>query len=142
MELFSKRQVFQMTPVATELDQAWFSAWAGQICTTAGFETLRQRWDATDAIDVMAQLFGKATAVMNLDLNTYVEKYCSSDAVQAYLDYLDTDDVTPWGMVSQAAGLNSANASEWQPFVVQAMKQKLERFAEIVMDPEITRTQS
>ena len=71
------------------------------------------------------------------DCRDYINRYCDTKSQRAYVTYFESDEVTPWGLVSVVVGLDPQKGQDWGAFIIGDMRQKLGRFAEIFIDPSI-----
>lgn len=112
--------------VDTELDVVWFGGWLDRVLAGQG----RAKTD-----DAVADLCDKAVAVIDHDCSDYVKRYCDSRAQRQYDEFRASDACTPWALISLVVGLNPE--PKWHGFIVEDMRAKLGRFAEILVDPSI-----
>lgn len=123
MGLFNRSK--SVTPVQTPLDSAWFGAWVNRILDARG---------EPNTPDSVFELLVKASTVIDHDCRDYVARYCDAQTLPQYVEYFEREGSgLPWGLVSFAAGCNSKPG--WTDFIVDDVSQKLERFAQIVIDP-------
>lgn len=128
-----------MPPVQTEMDIDWFTRWADDIRARKGNDELRRALGADNDPDALAGLWGRASAVIDHDCRDYVRRYLDGRAMQRYVAYFASDQLTPWGLISLVCGLNSSAGAKWTSFIVDDMKAKLGRFADIMVDPSIVK---
>ncbi|MGQ0631625.1 MAG: hypothetical protein ACT4P1_11315 [Sporichthyaceae bacterium] len=137
--MFGKKSAV-FTPVASELDEQWFTTWA---------RNLLERKAQPLLVENVAALFTKAAMVIDHDCRTYVERCCSKDGLDYYLRYRASDELTPWGLVAVTLGarrdgdrptrfnVEGRETSSWSEFVLSDVKSKIARFTEIMIDPSV-----
>jgi len=136
--LFGKKyDVSLLAETPTELDSEWFAAWATELQTALGPEVFRQRLSADTQLDAAMSLFSKACAIIDLNTRQVAIQHWDAKARQTYERYFDSDDATPWGLVSVVVGLEPSGSPEWEATIVGRMKQQMKRFAEIFIDPSV-----
>lgn len=121
----------------TELDRDWFLRWADGMSERKGKAALFAALEVDSEPEALEQLWIKAILIIDHDCRDYVQKYLDGQALSRYADYFTSDDATPWGLVSVVCGLNQGSLDEWRTFIVDDMKGKLGRFADIMVDPSI-----
>lgn len=139
MGVFSRRQPSAYSPSSIELNEQWFLNWAFQIRDKVGEEQFLRINDSASQENALATIWAKASAVIDHDCCSYIQRYCSAAAYRDYQAYVKSDDLTPWGLIYIVISLNPDQREKWQMFVVNDMKQKLGRFAEILTDPDVGR---
>ncbi len=127
MGLFGKKE--PVIPVETEMDADWFFVWSEGIRTAKGL---------APTVEFTANLYDKASAVIDHDCRDYLQEYGDSQSLKVYGSYFASDELTPWGLISVVVALNLEKA-DWEDFIVSDMKQKLHRFGEILINPDIVR---
>lgn len=121
----------------TELDQDWFTAWADHIRAAVGNEQLRRQLQVSSDLDAFVYLLSAASGVIDHHCRDYVQRYLPADAQRIYAAYVASDEATPWGLVSLVVSLNEQQPREWEEFIIEDVKGRLGRFAEIAIDPSI-----
>lgn len=137
MGLFGRKN--EPAPVLreTELNLDWFTHWADDIRARKGNAELRAALEVDNDPSALAVLWGKAAWVIDIDCRDYVQRYLDQGALQSYVAYYDSPELTPWGFVSLISSLNTGDPHRWERFIVDDMKAKLGRFADIMVDPSI-----
>jgi hypothetical protein len=127
MGLFKKQQA--VTPVATELDEGWFVAWANDVQDRKGIERSTS-WFTEHMV--------KCAAVIDHDCRDYVQRYCEPWTHRAYSSFYDGNPM-PWDLVSFVVGCptREGGRDRWSDFVVGDVKNKIGRFGDIIVDPTI-----
>lgn len=121
----------------TELNLDWFTFWADDIRARKGNAELRAALEVDSDPSALAMLWSKAASVIDFDCRDYVQRYLDRGALRTYVAYYDSPEVTPWGLVSLVVSLNTRDPQRWETFIVDDMKAKLGRFADIMVDPSI-----
>lgn len=134
MGLFSKKDPGFPEPRPTRLNEEWFTAWARSVAGRVGPQSAQTWPNEREAIEWMCE---KANGVIDHDYRDYVTRYCSPAALRRYTTFYNSAQVTPWALISVAATLQPDKLGEWEKFLVDDAEQKLNRFAEVVVDPSI-----
>lgn len=137
MGLFGRKNEPALGERETELNLAWFTRWADDIRARKGNAELRAALEVDDDPSALAALWGKAAMVIDHDCRDYVQRYLDGRAFRTYVAYYDSDQMTPWGLVSLVCSLNPREPRRWEEFIVEDMKAKLGRFGDIMVDPAI-----
>jgi hypothetical protein len=138
--MFRRKNEAVQAPRDTELDMEWFTRWADDIRARKGKAELRAPLGVDSDVEVLKELWGKASAVIDHDCHDYVQRYLDRDALRRYSSYYASDEETPWGLVSLVTSLNTRDAKGWETFIVDDMRAKLARFADVLVDPSIVGT--
>jgi hypothetical protein len=135
--LFGRKNESAFDQRETELNLDWFTRWADDIRERKGNAELRAVLEVDDDPSALATLWGKAAMVIDHDCRDYVRRYLDGEALRAYVVYYDSDQLTPWGLVSLVCSLDPREHRHWEEFIIDDIKTKLGRFGDIMVDPTI-----
>jgi hypothetical protein len=135
--LFSRKSESALVQRETELNLDWFTRWADDIRARKGNAELRVVLEVDDDPSALAMLWVRAAMVIDHDCRDYVQRYLDGEALRTYVAYYDSDQLTPWGLVSLVCSLNPRAPRRWEEFIVGDMRAKLGRFGDIMVDPTI-----
>ncbi len=135
MGIFSKKDPCFPDPRPTRLNEEWFTAWARNVAGRVGPQSVSASKTWLNEADAVIWLWEKSIGVIDHDFRDYVTRYCSPAALRRYVAFCNSTQLTPWGLISITATLQPERLSDWEVFLVDDMEQKLNRFAEIVINP-------
>ena len=78
----------------------------------------------------------QSVVVIDHDCRGYLTRYCDRSALRTYMTAFEGDPA-PWDLIGLVVALGPPSQPEWEGFIVDDMKAKLGRFAEIIIDPSV-----